>query len=498
MKQLISTNLLVLVATLAYNFLFWQEKMGLNSLIFTLLMIAILFHTHPESRRSKPALLTAFGTLLTAVLIVWNNSLLTKCIHILSFITMVGFVQARMLRFVWFGLLLGLSHLLFFPRKFSDVLLDVNLTGSPIRAAMRSFRLSVLPLFVVAAFYVIYYNANTAFSELSDNFWTNLFKFFSFDISFQRLLFFISGLILTGGMIWKYALPYFEKKQIEKQENLIRKRKNKAYIHRKISTLGLKNEYLMAKGLLIALNLLLLLVNILDIQHVWVGDIPDNPLLLKNYVHEGTYLLIAAILLAMTVVLFFFRKNLNFYPTSHVLQNLSYLWIAQNALLAISVFIRNAHYITTCGLAYKRIGVIVFLLLTLFGLFTLWYKIRKKKTFYFLLQYNAWAVYMALVITSFVNWDAQITRFNLHKQFKNGIDTDFLIHTISDKNLYLLEANIQKMVNFSNSFLPNSITQIPLSIERKRAIFEQKQQSYSWLSWNYPDFRNKNASPLKD
>ncbi|MFT6358195.1 MAG: hypothetical protein ACJAYJ_002416 [Saprospiraceae bacterium] len=107
MKKQISTNLLVLLATIAYNLLFWSEKMGVNSLIFTIIMLPILFYVHPEGRKSKPALITALGTLLTAILIVWNNSLLTKIIHMLSFLTFVGFMQARVLRFVWFGFLLG-------------------------------------------------------------------------------------------------------------------------------------------------------------------------------------------------------------------------------------------------------------------------------------------------------------------------------------------------------------------------------------------------------
>lgn len=491
MKKQISTNLLVLVATIAYNFLFWSEKMGVNSLIFILIMLPILFWTHPEGRKSKPALVTAAGTLVTAILIVWNNSLLTKVVHMLSFVTFVGFVQARVLRFVWFGFLLGMMNIFSLPIKIKQLLPDLKESEQVPRLAFRRLRLSVLPLLVVLVFYVIYYNANPAFSSISDQFWAAFFDLFSFDISLSRVLFFISGLFICGGMILKLATTYFQKQEAERTENLVRVREKAKLTFKKISMIGLKNEHVMALGLLVSLNVLLLLVNILDIVNVWFGNAPENPLLLKNYVHEGTYLLILAILLAMGLVLFFFRKNLNFYKNNKWLRIFSYCWIAQNGLLAISVFIRNYHYIHTCGLAYKRIGVMVFLALTLFGLYTLILKIRDKKTFYFLLHRNSWALYFTLLMTTFVNWDVFITQYNLTADTKNGIDVQFLLQEVSDKNLFLLEANIDRMKERSSSPHFQKYIQITSTIERKRKNFEWKRKEHSWLSWNYADARNQ-------
>ncbi len=469
--------------------------MGVNSLIFTLIMLPILFYVHPEGQKSKPALITALGTFLTAILIVWNNSLLTKIIHMLSFLTLVGFVQARVLRFVWFAFLLGLLNISIFPKKISQIFPQEGIFSNTPRAAFRSFRLSILPLLVIGLFYLIYYYANPAFSNLSDQFWTGFFNLFSFDISLARLLFFLSGFIITGGMIWKYAAPYFERKQAEKQENLLRTREQSTLkdgfkTFRTFSMIGLKNEHAMGFGLIISLNLLLLLVNILDIVYVWFGEAPENPLALKQYVHEGTYLLILAILLAMSVVLFFFRKNLNFYPKNDTLRLLCYIWIAQNAVLAASVFVRNATYINTCGLAYKRIGVMVFLALTLFGLYTLFLKIRDKKTFYFLLHRNAWALYFVLVLTTVMNWDVFITRYNLNAGTKNGIDAEFLLLEVSDKNLFLLEENIDRLVMESTSPGFQNKKNIVDVLDRKRKVFEREQEELSWLSWNYSDSRN--------
>ena len=108
------------------------------------------------------------------------------------------------------------------------------------------------------------------------------------------------------------------------------------------------------------LNLLLLVVNVLDINWIWFDFEVPLEFSLKQFVHEGTYLLIFSILLSMMLVLYFFRSSLNFYPKKKALVVLGKIWIIQNMVLAFSVFIRNYHYIDYHGLAGKRIGVIAF------------------------------------------------------------------------------------------------------------------------------------------
>ena len=72
------------------------------------------------------------------------------------------------------------------------------------------------------------------------------------------------------------------------------------------------------------------------------------------------------------------------------------LWVVQNFILGISVFLRNYHYISFHGLAYKRIGVIVFLVLVLIGLVTLFVKLRERKSFFYLVRVNGWAAFAVL------------------------------------------------------------------------------------------------------
>ncbi|MCH5715014.1 DUF4153 domain-containing protein [Niabella hibiscisoli] len=63
-------------------------------------------------------------------------------------------------------------------------------------------------------------------------------------------------------------------------------------------------------------------------------------------------------------------------------------------------------------LLLKRIGVFIFLLLSLFGLFATWVKLKSKKTNIFLINRMIWAAFYVLVISSFINWSWIVTKYN--------------------------------------------------------------------------------------
>ena len=239
-----------------------------------------------------------------------------------------------------------------------------------------------------------------------------------------------------------------------------------------------------------SLNSLLLLFNLTDLNYVWLTKAPATASQLKAYVHEGTYILIFSILLAMGVLLFFFRKNLNFYPKNQLLKSLAYLWVGQNALLVLSVALRNYRYIDAFGLAYKRIGVVIFLILVLYGLWSIIQKIRDCKHSYFLFHRNAWALYWVILFASTVNWDIFITRYNLTHLTMNPVDALFLLRDVSDKNLYVLLEQQEQFLQ-RESYPAVSLEYKQSQLERKEHQVLQKAEKYSWLSWNYADYRNR-------
>jgi hypothetical protein len=192
--------------------------------------------------------------------------------------------------------------------------------------------------------------------------------------------------------------------------------------------------------------------------------------------------LILSILLSMGIMLYFFRKNQHFFPRGGWLHRLSYLWILQNGILLISVGLRNYHYIAYHGLAYKRIGVIFFLLLTLIGLFTLFFKIRDARSAFFLFRTNGWAVYVVMLSICLINWDPFIARYNLTRDYPGRIDTEFLL-SLSDKALPILVAHREL---FTMTPRGNDERQL---LAEKIERFRGRYESHSWLSWNRADYR---------
>lgn len=253
-------------------------------------------------------------------------------------------------------------------------------------------------------------------------------------------------------------------------------------------SLGLKKELQGAVFLMALINLMLLIVNVIDINYVWLFFKYNPSINLKHFVHEGTYLLILSILLSIGIMLYYFRQNLNFHPNRNTLKTLAYIWITQNVILLISVVIKNYHYIHYFGLAYKRIGVLIFLILVLIGLYTLYVKIGKLKSAYYLFRINTWAVYIVVTLASLINWDFMIAQHNINHPLKDNMETSFLL-TLSDKILPEIDKR-QEILNQSlelNTYISFGVMSYQEVYEKRVNDFLNRKKTTSWLSWNWEE-----------
>ena len=501
MQKSIISPIAVLLGAILFNFLFWDEKQGLNTLLFDIFIVLTLWQLDKEPFLTPSVKITTLGTLLAAVLIVWHNSILVKFIHIVSFTTMVGLMQKRKLRFLGFALLQYFSNWFTIPAQlFNQLKSFLILTGQKNIANRLSGIL--LPILIVPVFYLIYFAANAKFAEFSSQFWDKVLYYISFDINIGRVVFFGFGIFIVGATVWQQRWIDFEQLDLANKQTLEEPK-------------NFENESLMyrnALNLILSLNILLLVNNIIDVRYVWFGDVSGKTALeLKQYVHEGTYVLIFGIVLAISVILWLFRDSLNFIDEtgkkSNLLRGATTFWLVQNAVLAVSVGIRNGQYIDHYGLAYKRIGVFIFLLLTLYGLWLLFVKIKEKRTFFSFIQQSSYAIYAVLLATCLINWDVFITKFNIGMPSKSGaIDVRFLVEDVSDKNIYLLFDNTELLATkMSEKPFPDSeysqttkfadagerLTYLKTVLKDKKNDFEERQKTYSWLSWNYADYRNQ-------
>jgi hypothetical protein len=490
-----------LIAGLAllFNVIFWQEKLGLNLFIFNALLVLAMCISNPTGLRDRFVQITLSGVMTSAMMILISNSLVSTIAYWVSFILLVGFWHETALRSVFFALAYSLWTAVKTAEKWLAFPVEVlpNLThqNKKMIALYRWSRLTVVPLIALGIFYLLFKAGNPVFDEFTQHFeiWLERWVDSLFDqILPARVVFFFIGLFLVNWvLVWRF-LPAIAEGENKYIDRIFRKRNNYKLLKVKLNTLALRYEYRIGLMLMILVNVLLLVVNAIDIRWLWFGFDPAEVKSFKLMVHEGTFGLIISILLSMGIMLHYFRNNLNFYPRNYALKSIAYLWLIQNTILVISVGLRVAYYIQAQGLAYKRIGVLIFLALALFGLWTLYCKISSEKSAYYLFRTNGWAVYGMLILMNLVDWDMLIIRYNLqHYARKGTIGTViFTVSQLADKALPIIHQH-------STTYNHQGEKVKGVWYESQRRLFEKRvenyikrQKGYSWLSWNYVDARS--------
>ena len=511
MKSTSRRLLLITSGALLFNFIFWNEKLGINTIIFDAFICTSVFFIFPYSIQSSVSRWLFAGHIISAALVVFQNTIIAKISFSVTLLLFVSFSQF-LHRSPWYASGSTVLNYLSFLPNFIKEIKSIHKPGINISRWMRRFRLLIIPALILLFFYIIYSSANAVLSNLTAQINAVVLEWFSrfFNLlSPSRIIFFCFGLVIIGGLLLRGRSSFCSDADMKKEDNLSRK---KIFLKRwkesagsdlllmitgkgAIGNLALKNEFSTGLISMVMLNILLFIVNIIDLKYVWLGYNYRKDASLSAYVHEGAGLLILSILLAMFLVLFFFRGNLNFYKKNKSLKLSAYLWILQNAILVLSVFMRNSYYISHYGLAYKRIGLIFFLLMVMAGLFTVFLKIYNTKTSYYLFRLNAWVAILLLVLASFIDFDSAIATYNIARKSTVPLDVAFLL-SLSDRTLPLIEANkdvieADKLHSFyyKGNYFHSGID----LLQYREKDFLAKQQQYSWLSWNMTDANVKDA-----
>ncbi|MEO6166907.1 MAG: DUF4173 domain-containing protein [Chitinophagales bacterium] len=499
MKTTPTHYLPALLMSLVFYFLFRNETPGINVLIFLLLSAVSLAILQRGIFRLTVVKVTFITTLLLSVLLLVFNTDISIISCWLLFAMMVGFIHQYRLRSAGSALLTAAMGLLLSPLSWWEAIKTTGHSSLRISKMLKYIQLSFIPLFVLLVFFGLYSFADPEFSfvsnQLLDKVSLMLEHFFTY-VSPDSIAFFILSLAVTASIFFNRDIQLIVKRELLQSDFLQRKRKKVSLeagiewwqLFFRKSLLSLKNEYQRGIILLALVNALLLFVNAVDIKMVWFENtIVTSPSSRSQAVHESTYLLLFSIAIAMAILLFFFRGNINFLRNNKRLLHLSYLWIAQNALLAFTAGIRNYYYIRDYGLAYKRIGVIFFLLLTLFSLLILFLKIRDKRSFFYFYRMEGWAICGLLLLMSCFNWDPMIASYNLSHFDNQHLDRKFLM-TLSHRALPVLISHEERFPEITD---PIDLNLSPFQnwMKLKSESFITSYESTSWPSWNYADDR---------
>ncbi len=419
----------IIISVLLYSILFYKQTAGINFLIFNITIIALLLYRNKSLLKSTVWLSVALSALVSSFFIFQFGSALAIVANLFSlFILSAMSIDTRtsFLTSIFLTLCSTAASCVF---MFIDWIerKTKKTEGVYKRPFYVKLFLIIIPLLIALVFFFFYQTANPLFY--------NLTKDINLDfISFSWICFTIGGLLLMYGFFHNEKLKYIGDMDVNASLILtpaIASRKN--FLN---GLMRLDTETISGVVLFSMLNILLLLVNVLDIHFLWFdGKLPKG-IDHKAFVHDGIGTLITSIIVAILILLFYFRGELNFYNKSKWIKIMAYLWIIQNAFMIFSTAYRNQMYIDESGLSYKKIGVYVYLLLTLIGLITTFIKVWKIKTNWYLFRVNAAVCFYLLVFSCAFNWDIIITDFNIkkHDVEHKKLEKYFLLD-ISYKNL---------------------------------------------------------------
>ena len=488
------TVLVVFLSAFLLTGLFYKQYFGLNVLLFDVLFLFWLIATKQLSWKHPNEIIASSGFFLTALFTVLTHSTFSYLIHFLAISVFIGVLNYPKVRSLCNAALISIVSLVQSQGAFTQLLSGSRMKSRTIGGMLWKARIFIIPIFIIFLFVSIYSFSNPVFGDMVNNLGLGIQSTFNF--IFEGLDVFLLFTFLLCLFISIYLFTRTANKDLVEQDQnaveLLQRDKKKRPRWFKLT--GLKNEYKAGVFLLLILNALLLILNVLDVYWVWFNFAWEGQTL-KQFVHEGTYLLIFSILISIAVVLYFFRGNLNFYSKNRFLKYLGYVWLFQNAILVISVGIRNFRYIEYFSLAYKRIGVILFLVLVLYGLYTVVRKIQYKKSAFYLFKSNALILYGLLVLASFVNWDNYIAKYNFAHADTAFLHLDYMA-SLSDKTLPHLDKPLPELTQINQVQFKKYRYQYTMQPEEYRRIidnrklnFKEKWESKNILSWNLPEYR---------
>ena len=226
MKSQPSKLLLIICGAIIFNIIFWQEKPGVNMLIFDVFIIASVIILFPFSLRNNASKWLLLGHVITAIMIVIQNTLLSEIAFSISLLLFVSFSQ-NLHRSAWYaGGSAVLNYLYAIPNFFKE-LKSRNGRKIKISGLSRSARMLLIPLIILIAFFIIYSFANVVFSNITSYIATYIQKWFEhfFDwFSPERFGFFLLGTFIIGGLILRNKSTYFSDADMKHRNDLSRKK----------------------------------------------------------------------------------------------------------------------------------------------------------------------------------------------------------------------------------------------------------------------------------
>lgn len=404
---------LIFITALAVIVLFYKEYIALNLGIFGI-FLSILTFTQTKSEFRTKTFLTLFVTsIFSSFAFAWfGDAISFVAVFVSVFLLRFKGTYPKLKPFLYIEVLL-VNLFSFLGRVFyTEQWFEKPKEGGGFGKKLITFIL--IPGILITIFLCIY----SAGSSHFDQFFSEIKLDFSF---FDIIILAVVG-FYVGFIFWNFGVERFIFKQNrylnDDFSGLIKIQKPT------FSFLDIDSERTSGLISFSALNVLLI-VFIATYNYEQFFEVTKSADGLSAETHERVNSVIMSIVMAILVILFYFKRGFNFDEKAKSLKISAKIWIVLNAVLVISASLKNSEYIISFGLTYKRLGVYAFLTMALIGLIFTFIKIQNKKTNAFLFNKMFWASYGLILVCSYVNWGGIITSNNIER--KNFADNYHLV-----------------------------------------------------------------------
>ena len=402
----------ILASSLVFTLLFYNEDLGLNWAIFGMIQTALICYFFQEKLTSRLHLILVVTSVLSCFAFAWYGDFPSFFALALSIIFLQFKTQEPKLKLLQAFPLIIINGIASLVRifMFSQYLPKRKVNNSFAKKLIAYF---VIPVLFLGLFLIVYSFGSDHFSSLFTDYYIDIDAWQVFVLS--ALGFFISF------NFWNYWIPEvcYEKNDLLDNDF---KEEAKTQNQNSFSFLDIDFERRSGEITLFLLNVLLL-VFIATYNYEQFFEVVQKSNLSSD-THERVNAVIFSTIMAVGVLLFYFKGGFNFDEKAMNLKKLAKIWILLNGILILSAIIKNSEYVSFFGLTYKRLGVYAFLILAIIGLVISFVKITKERTNAFLFNQMIWYCYGTILLCSFVNWGNLITHYNI--SVNKGVEQRFL------------------------------------------------------------------------
>ncbi|CAA7195675.1 DUF4153 domain-containing protein [Chryseobacterium potabilaquae] len=417
------THQYIFLTTFLFVILFYNETLGLNLGILGMLYSLLTFIKTPEKNRSKTFWVFFITSILSSAAFAWYGDFSSFLALISSLLLLSYRAKNRRMKILFlipvFIINCVTSVCRFFD--FDDWLPKRNISG----LWQKTLAFVLIPFLLLAVFLGVY--------SLGSDHFAQLFMNIQWDVDFLQIVCLSALGFFIAFNYWNYAIE----RLIYKNNNLLDNQfQEKDKIQKQTyAFLDLGSERMSGVISFLCLNILLIFFIISYNYEQWYETV-KTPTQLSEETHERVNAVIISIIMAILVIMFYFKSSFNFDPKALLMRWLAKIWIVLNVILVLSVMIKNTEYIVSYGFTYKRLGVYAFLLLSLVGLVLTYIKLHMKKRNAYLVNTMVGYFYATILICSYINWGGIITSQNVNR---NNFDIDLHTTEVNFNEKILLE-----------------------------------------------------------